>query len=553
MKIFCLSLLVWLSPSYAGNAPADSPNLASLELGKQIYRKGKLPNGQPLHAVGAGNAPIIGTQTTCISCHRRSGLGASEGVNRAPPIIGEILFQARTLAYRELGGTRLSGKGARPAYTEESLLAAINEGKDVTGRNLDPLMPRYAFSKADAKLLIQYLNSLSMSGAAGISDTTIHFATVFTPDTLPAHKTTVEKILQAFFRDYNAETRNEKGRAKNAPWHKTRQYTSYRQLDLRTWNLEGPAETWNSQLKKLYGQQPVFAVINGIGHAYWQPIHDYCETNEIPCLFPTTDLAGQSAEHYYSMYFSEGVNLEARAIAAHLGAESEPPKTILQLYRRNAKGQAAAASLSQQSVNNRKINVIDLALDNNPALDNASLREKVREKISHYKADAVVLWLDTADMKNISDELGSNAQIQFIFVSSTYTRSPENLLPPTALAKTYLLSRFVPENNLDAHLRRFTTWAKPRDIDLADERVAANAYFAAMIVTSATRSLRAYLTRDYLIERIEHMLERAVFHSVFPEFTLGPGQRFASKGSYIIGPLKPADTKSTPPAQWIIP
>ena len=540
---------MWLSTTYAARASSVSPGLPDLELGKRIYREGILPNGQTAHAVGAGNAAIIGSQITCISCHRRSGLGTSEGKNVAPPITGEILFQPRTQSYRELRGKRLSGEGARPAYTEESFLTAINQGKDVTGRTMNPLMPRYSFSKADAKLLIQYLHSLTRDDVPGISDTTIHFATVFTPDTLPEQKAAAEKTLRAFLHDYNAQTRNEKHRATNSPWHKTWQYESFRQLKLHTWNLKGAAETWDTQLSELYREQPVFALLNGIGNGIWQPVHDFCETREIPCLFPTTDLPGQSTKHYYSIYFTDGVNVEARAIASHLVKESETSKIILQLYRNDEKGQAAATLLSRQLKNNEKIEVINIALDNNTVLNNSLIHEKVR----HYKANTVVLWVDKQTVRNISDELGNNSQISTIYVSSTYVRSPEILLPQSALDKTFLLSRFVPNNDLNAHLRRFTAWAKLRDIDLKYTRETANAYFTALIITSAIRSMRANLSRDYLIERIEHILERPVFHSVFPAFTLGPGQRFASKGNYIIGPFRLSEKNSTPPREWVVP
>jgi len=556
-KIFCLTFLVWVLPAYGDNEPVNLPDTSAIELGKQIYREGKLPDGQSLRAVGAGNAPIIGTQITCISCHRRSGLGTSEGYNRAPPITGEILFQQRTQTYRELMGKRLSGEGARPAYTEESFLTAINEGKDVTGRTLNPLMPRYALSKTDAKLLIQYLNSLSTNDAPGISETTIHFATVFTPSTSAEQKAAAEKTLRAFFHDYNAQTRNEKHRAKNAPWHKSWQYESFRELELHIWQLEGPATTWNSQLAKHYGQQPVFALLNGISRESWQPIHDFCEKMEIPCLFPTTDFPGQSDEHYYSVYFSEGVNLEARSLASHISNQDDTAKTILQVYRRNNIGQAAA-TLSQDLRNRNDTNVVDMTLNNGTILDATLLDEKIRL----YQADTLVLWLDQSSIKNISRELGKNTQIRRIYVSRTYAGDPTGLLPESALDKTYLMSRFTPEKELNAHLRRFTAWAKPRNIyasntdlskqPLSDIRAAANAYFTALVVTSAIRSMRANLSRDYLIERVEHILERAVFHSIYPEFTLGPSQRFASKGSFIIGPLHTTD-EPTLSQKWIIP
>jgi len=557
-KVICLFFLVWIQPVHGANESVSSPDISAIELGKQIYREGKLPDGESLYAVGAGNAPIIGTQITCISCHRRSGLGTSEGNNRAPPITGDILFQPRTQNYRELMGKRLTGEGARPAYTEDTFLTAINEGKDVTGRALNPLMPRYALSKTDAKFLIQYLNSLSTHDAPGISATKIYFATIFTPDTLPEQKDAAEKTLRAFFHDYNAQTRNEKHRAKNAPWHKSWQYESFRELELYTWQLEGPATTWKSQLKKLYEQQPVFALLNGISHTSWQPIHDFCETMEVPCLFPTTDFPGQSNEHYYSVYFSEGVNLEARALASYISNQSDVAKNILQVYRRKNTDQAAA-SLSQQLASNKNIKVVDMVLDDDNKLDAISLKEKIRQ----YQADTLILWLDQSSIKNIGQELGNNTQLRRIYVSRTFAGNPTGLLPDTALDKIYLMSRFIPEKELNAHLRRFTAWAKPRNIytsntdsseqSLSNLRVAANAYFTALVVSSAIRGMRANLSRDYLIERIEHNLERAVFHSIYPEFTLGPSQRFASKGSYIIGPLHATDPKSTLSQQWIIP
>jgi hypothetical protein len=34
------------------------------------------------------------------------------------------------------------------------------------------------------------------------------------------------------------------------------------------------------------------------------------------------------------------------------------------------------------------------------------------------------------------------------------------------------------------------------------------------------------------------MVDNAAFYSIYKRLTLGPGQRFASKGAYITGPIK---------------
>lgn len=88
---------------------------------------------------------------------------------------------------------------------------------------------------------------------------------------------------------------------------------------------------------------------------------------------------------------------------------------------------------------------------------------------------------------------------------------------------------------------------------LTNIQVAANAYFAALVATNAIRDMEANLSRELMIERIEHSLERAVFYSVFPKLTLGPDQRFASKGCFVSGLLKSSSPGTASISQWIVP
>jgi len=44
----------------------------------------------------AGGAPVEGSDAACVNCHRRSGLGASEGRGFIPPITGQFLFHQQS-------------------------------------------------------------------------------------------------------------------------------------------------------------------------------------------------------------------------------------------------------------------------------------------------------------------------------------------------------------------------------------------------------------------------------------------------------------------------
>jgi len=533
-----------LVKTHANKKPAA---LSDIELGKRIYRDGILPNGQPLQARGAGNAVIKGTQISCISCHRRSGFGTSEGKDQAPAVIGKILFNQRTQTYRELSSVRLSGAGARPAYTEDSLLVAINKGTDSSGRELNPLMPRFNLSKADLKILVKYLNSIKEAGFPGVEEKTIHFATVFTPGTSAKQKSIVEQTINALFKDYDSQERHQRRRATNAPWHKQWQYDSYRDLKLHSWSLTGDPATWHKQLQKYYKKQPVFAILNGIGELNWQPIDEFCEQQEIPCLFPTTEIPVKPNQHYYTIYFTDGVKQEARSIAQHLQNNHNAQSVVIQIHNEQM-GHTAATELVH-ALDGKNIKVIDVAIDPKQRLDDKFLNEK----ITPNKSATLVLWLNTSSITKIARELASNSKIDTIYVSTSIADHAEKTLPQAAKDKTYLVTQTVPEIKLRRHLLRFTPWAKSRKIDITDPRIASNAYFAALVTTHAIKNMRAHLSREYMIEHIEHGMERGVFYSVYPNFTLGPNQRIGSKGCFIIGPLTTSTNKSGPAAQWIVP
>jgi hypothetical protein len=151
-------------------------------------------------------------------------------------------------------------------------------------------MPRYDLEDDDLSDLISYLKSLRSSSAPGVTATELYLATVVTDGVPEARRRALVDFLQSYAASKNGGTREELRRAQHAPFYVNRHYPAYRRWELRVWELHGEPAGWADQLELAYAQQPVFAVIAGIGSDSWQPIHDFCERNSIPCLYPTTDL-----------------------------------------------------------------------------------------------------------------------------------------------------------------------------------------------------------------------------------------------------------------------
>ena len=59
--------------------------------------------------------------------------------------------------------------------------------------------------------------------------------------------------------------------------------------------------------------------------------------------------------------------------------------------------------------------------------------------------------------------------------------------------------------------------------------------------------------RDYLVERIEDMLDRRILTGYYPRLTLASGQRFASKGGYIVRFAEPESMRLVADGDWVVP
>ncbi|MFP3693192.1 cytochrome C, partial [Burkholderia sp. SIMBA_048] len=59
--------------------------------------------------------------------------------------------------------------------------------------------------------------------------------------------------------------------------------------------------------------------------------------------------------------------------------------------------------------------------------------------------------------------------------------------------------------------------------------------------------------RDYLVERIDDMLEHRILTGYYPRLTLAPGQRYASKGGYIVRFAEPDRLRVVADSDWIVP
>ncbi len=520
------------APSHAAPGPG----------GESIYRLGMLASGQPVAAVRQPDLKVSGADAACANCHRRSGLGELEGTISIPPIAGAYLFHPRATDRDDLDLPFVDTmRPDRDPYTEATLARAIREGVAVDGHTLSYLMPHYVLSDADMAALIGYLKGMSTSKVPGVTASVLHFATIITPDADPVKRRGMLDVLNHFFADKDAFTRAETPRLRSS--HRM-MFKSPRRWELHVWELKGAADTWEKQLQDDLKKEPVFAVISGLGGRNWAPVHRFCEQAALPCLFPNVDLPVVAEHDFYSLYFSRGVLLEADLVARRLGADGPTaPRRLVQVFRADDIGRAAAEALHDSAVA-VGFNVVDKSIDARGGKAQLNAALKVADA-----NDVLVLWLRPADLAALGAPPGGHPRI---FLSGVMAGLDQAPLPADWRGAAQMTYPFDLPNARRIRVDYPLGWFRIRQIPVVAERVQSDTWLACGILSETLNHMADSFIRDYLVERVEGMLEHRVVTGYYPHLALAPNERFASKGGYIVHFAGP-DNRVAADGDWLAP
>ncbi|MEI8296883.1 MAG: cytochrome C [Pseudomonadota bacterium] len=534
-------------PGYAARVRPEPSGPPRSAVGEAIYLHGVLGSGMPLVANRAGAEPVSGEVSACVNCHQRSGLGAKEARTLIPPVSGAFLFHepgrstAADLQLPYIPGARLE----RAAYTDATLARAIREGVDAEGHTLSYLMPRFTLGDADMTALITHLRSLERSRVPGVTSTELHFATIVTPDADPLKRRAVLEVLQHFFEDRNIAPRGAAAQTMETSGttaYAKRMFRVNRRWVLHTWELTGPASTWTEQLQTKFAAEPVFAVISGIGGSNWAPVDAFCEQQAVPCLFPNLEQPPADGDRkFHSLYFSRGVLLEADMIAATLPSTAT---RVRQIYRVGDVGEGAARAFAKQ-LEARGVTVVSRAI---PA------RAAVSAVVAALRDDAdglaTVLWLRPIDLAALA---GSPPPSGAVYLSGLMGGLDAITVPDQWRERSRIAYPFDVSDRRRVRVDFALGWFRIRKIEVVAEQVQADTYLACGLLSETLKHMVDAFIPDYLIESLQETVEHRILTGYYPRLTLGPHQRFASKGGYVMR-FDPSGAKRlVPDGEWLTP
>jgi hypothetical protein len=215
----------------------------------------------------------------------------------------------------------------------------------------------------------------------------------------------------------------------------------------------------------------------------------------------------------------------------------------VQVYRRDDAGNAASGALRAALA--AGVTLQDVVLEG--AADAAFWR-----RVFGANADAYVLWLGANDLQGVP--AGGTASAPVVYLSSQLLGGKPGAALPAALTGARLIyaSDLPPKH--EARLLRSKIWLHNKGIAVTDEVVQINTLFALTVASDALGHMMDSFSRDFFVERIEHAVAQTPTPSQYQSVSLGPGQRYAAKGSSIVQlGFDGSKASMTPLSGWIVP
>ncbi len=587
VALLLLLLMLFSVPGWGSGQemPVSTP-AEMLQWGELMYRDGLLPSGESMKATINGDVTVPGNAFSCVSCHLRSGIGSVEGQYVSPPTNGRKLFKPYyqydpdPQDYSIIKKSMNEGREPvlplyRPAFTDQTLAAAIREGVSPSGRRLKEIMPRYLLEDRDMAILTSYLKTLSDEVSPGVDKQykTIRFATVIAGDVPAADRkemlATVDAIIE--LHNKNAKVKN---RRQNLGTEIKEADFNYPMFTLSRWELKGPASTWRAQLDEHYRKEPVFALLGGLSAAHWQPMHEFSEQNKIPCLLPITDLPVVSDTDWYTLYFNKGMYQEGDTTARYLALNSDPAAdgAVLQVVEDSARARAVAGGFLEAWKEIGRTEPETIYLPPGERISAAMLRKLNEQK----HPAALMLWTAAGTLQAVDALAADRERVKMVFVSSSLLQQDLWALPEKARDVTYITYPYRLDDGKDLYTVNSRLWLEKRTIPDGGKRISTRMFSLSNVLLEPFQVVRRDYNpnglgkgqvtmenqfemmmhvkrnyyRDYLFDVIGMFADKLSID--YERLSFGPGQRYASKGCYIVqlsgGPKAELIKKS----DWVI-
>jgi hypothetical protein len=157
-----------------------------------------------------------------------------------------------------------------------------------------------------------------------------------------------------------------------------------------------------------------------------------------------------------------------------------------------------------------------------------------KDLVAGHRGAVLVLWLGADDLASIGELAAIEPRPPMTFASSSLLGGAVLSLPSEVRGFTFLTKPdSFPE---DEKRSRMATerWLQAKKLEITNFDIQAKMYVLGWTLAPMVKMMRDDFYRDYFFDIVDMMRDQYYAVAVYPRLSFGPGQRYASKGCYIV-------------------
>jgi hypothetical protein len=242
---------------------------------------------------------------------------------------------------------------------------------------------------------------------------------------------------------------------------------------------------------------------------------------------------------WYTLYLSKGYYQEGEGAARYLNSKDDlvNGKAIVQIVRASHEGQALSAGFQRAWQDLGHQIPLTMTLPAGKILS----EDFLLQVLSKNKSAVLIIWDDSKALPALESLFGKENRPQMVFVSSRYLGKSiwtikEQIRDFTYITYPFSFSPYVPkaamgnqkiQTDLQMTLRQ-------ADIPLKDnvQKIASLTNSLAQLLFLTLMDMKGNYYRDNLLDVVGTMMDQE--YPLYGRLSFGPGQRYASRGCYIV-------------------
>jgi hypothetical protein len=270
-----------------------------------------------------------------------------------------------------------------------------------------------------------------------------------------------------------------------------------------------------------------------------------------------TNLPVISETGWYTLYPSKGFYQEGEAAARYLHANNAKSRglPVVQIVRDSPEGRALAAGFKETWLDSGHRVPITVTLRAGQVIT----RDLIRQITAKNKPSAVMVWDGAGVVPVLKSFAAASSRPIQVFVSARYLGKslwtlPEQIRAFTYITYPYTFSSKVAYTSMGSAIvqedRKGTLNQTDVIISNYTQEIARLENTLTQLLTMALMDMRGNYYRDNFFDVIGMVADQP--SAVFGRLSFGPGQRYASKGCYVVQLSKGPRPELVKKSDWVI-